>query len=233
MPIRMPSIVSAERSRCVRTASLAVRNVSRQLMPAPGPSLARRAPRPATTPGRRGSGRCARPVPATSGSCVMSTIVRPGAVEVVAQARAPRRSTPSRGCRSARRRGCSAGSVTSAARDRDALLLAAGELAGLVVGAVGEPDLVERVGERALRRSPRSTPVYTSGSSTLRHAGRYGEQVELLEHEADRSGCGPRRAGPRRAPRRPDRRGGTCRRSARRGSRGCASASTCPNPTAR
>src|SRR4249919_3152182 len=37
MPMRMPSIVSAERSRWVRTASNAERKVSRQLMPR-GPS---------------------------------------------------------------------------------------------------------------------------------------------------------------------------------------------------
>ncbi len=44
MPIRMPSMVSAERSRCVRTASVAVRNVSRQftMSPRPGGRPARR-----------------------------------------------------------------------------------------------------------------------------------------------------------------------------------------------
>ncbi len=53
----------------------------------------------------------------------------------------------------------------------DPLLLAAGELTGLVLGAVAEIDLVER-GQRPLRRSWGGIPAYTSGSSTLRHAVR-------------------------------------------------------------
>jgi hypothetical protein len=44
MPMRMPSMVSAERSRWVRTASNALRSVSRQLMSVP-PASSRPAPR--------------------------------------------------------------------------------------------------------------------------------------------------------------------------------------------
>ena len=74
--------------------------------------------------------------------------------------------------------------MTSARAIATRLLLAAGELARPVVGTVGEADLVER-GQRPPPALAGSTPAYTSGSSTLRQRGQVGEQVELLEHEAD------------------------------------------------
>ena len=55
MPIRMPSMVSADRSRCDRTASSPVRSVSRQFTGSPPGWPCRR------TPGRPAAGRCAPP----------------------------------------------------------------------------------------------------------------------------------------------------------------------------
>ncbi len=75
MPMRIPSMVSAERSRWVRTASVAVRKVSRQLTTSPRRAGSARRPGPRSA--RRGS---RRPVPrarAMSRSWVMSTMVRP------------------------------------------------------------------------------------------------------------------------------------------------------------
>ena len=73
IPMRMPSMVRAERSRWVRTASVAVRKVSRQLMPSP--PHRRRSVRATTWPSRIWMVRAARA--ATSASWVISTMVRP------------------------------------------------------------------------------------------------------------------------------------------------------------
>ena len=73
MPIRMPSIVRAERIRRVWIASKAVRPVSTQFIgPAPSPR-----PVPRSSPSRIRMTR--RAWSATSGSCVIRTMVRPDA----------------------------------------------------------------------------------------------------------------------------------------------------------
>ena len=80
MPMRMPSVVSAERSRCVRTASVAVRSVSRQVIGRIQTVSSRviasgGAPRP---PSRISILRSARA--AMSCSCVMRTMVLPSSL---------------------------------------------------------------------------------------------------------------------------------------------------------
>ncbi len=78
MPMRMPSIVSAERSRWVRTAPHAVRKVSRQVIGPPTRPAAgfdRSRPSLRMRPSRIWIVRSARA--ATSCSWVISTIVRP------------------------------------------------------------------------------------------------------------------------------------------------------------
>ena len=103
MPMRMPSMVSDERSRCERTASRPVRSVSSQFMTA----------RPAASGDRlgslelrrRGCARPARPRAATSCSWVISTIVRPAACSSSSRPSTSVGGRASRGCRSARRRG--------------------------------------------------------------------------------------------------------------------------------
>ena len=132
IPMRMPSIVSAERSRCERTASVAVWSTSRQFMQAPATS-----------------DRCVRVAgdltvviwmtrsacSATSCSWVISTIVLPR--------RGAPRGSPSTSCGRAR--------VEIAGRfvgeehrrfgdertgDRDTLLLTAGELTGPMLDSI-------------------------------------------------------------------------------------------------
>ena len=79
IPIRIPSIVRADRRRWVRTASAAVKRVSRQFMPRPRLSVRRPSLMCTTRPARV----------ATSDSWVISTIVRP------LSCRSPRRSSTS------------------------------------------------------------------------------------------------------------------------------------------
>ena len=135
MPIRMPSIVSAERSRWVRIASQPVRNVSRQFMRRP-PARRRSA---SSWPSRIRMTRSARA--ATSASWVISTIVRP--------ARGVRRQGEHVG--GGRGVEVAGGFVGQDQRrlgdqrpgDGDPLLLAAGQLAGPVLDPVGEADPVQ------------------------------------------------------------------------------------------
>ena len=68
------------------------------------------------------------------------------------------------------------------ARDRDALLLAAGELGGPVGQAVGEPDPLDEIPEELLVR------LLAGERERQRHVllgGQHREQVEELEDEAD------------------------------------------------
>ena len=156
MPMRMPSIVSAERRRCgpdrvVRGAEGVA--PGHRADPAPGGGRAPR--RRASSPSRIWMMRSARA--ATSCSCVISTIVRPGcAARRTGRARRRGRcrvEVPGRLVGEDQRR-----LGDERAGDRDPLLLAAGELAGPVLGAIGEADAVERAPAPASRRSPRSTP---------------------------------------------------------------------------
>ena len=117
------------------------------------------------------------------------------------------------------------------AGDRDALLLAARQLAGRVRRAVAEPDEVEqrRARGRAIAASARR--AISAGSSTFSSAVSDGQQVEELEDEADVVAAQARqrlvvepvvaRAGRRRR----------CRRSATRARRRCAAACSCRSRT--
>ena len=151
MPMRMPSTVSADRIRRVRIASHAVRRVSGQVTTSPSSvdvvdELA-----------RRGCGSSRWAWPATSGSWVISTTVRPCACSSRKQAE-----------HVGRRGGVEvAGGLVGedqlrvgdqGPRHRDALLLAAGQLAGAVVDPVGEAHPGQGV-DRAPRRSARGTPA--------------------------------------------------------------------------
>ena len=94
---------------------------------------------------------------ATSCSWVISTIVRPASVEVVEQGEhvgGRRRVEVAGGLVGEDQRGLG----DQRPGDGDALLLAAGQLAGPVVGPVGEADLVER-GERPLAALGPPDPV--------------------------------------------------------------------------
>ena len=122
--------------------------------------------------------------------------------------------------------------VHQRARDRHALLLAAGELVRAVVergrrGPSGVEQLVRRArGARLAARRHRS-----AGTSTFSVAVRAADQVVALEHEAERLAA---QLAPARRGRTPTRRAHEpvgAGRSAGRGSRGCSSASTCPSPT--
>ena len=122
------------------------------------------------------------------------------------------------------------------AGDRHALLLAARQGVGALVGAVEQPDAVEvpEGGEPArLRVRPQPEPRAAdagqrAGQHVLEHRQRRHE-LELLEDEADarragRAGAGRRGAArPRRAPRRN-------RRSEPPARRGAAAGSTCRSP---
>ncbi len=79
----------------------------------------------------------------------------------------PRAGRPYRDCRSARRRTAPPGCVTKARASRDALLLAAGELARVVAGALFQADAAQRL-ERRARASAR--PASSSGSITFSSA---------------------------------------------------------------
>ena len=105
------------------------------------------------------------------------------------------------------------------ARDRDALLLAARELARQVALAVAEPDLAER-GARALALLGRGDAPVDERQLDVLERARPRDQVEALEDEPDLAVAERRRA--RRGPalRRRARRAGRCRASAGRGSRG-------------
>ena len=70
------------------------------------------------------------------------------------------------------------------AGDRDALLLAAGELGGAVALAVGEADAVDQVGDAALRGGVRASGE-TDREGDVLLGGERREQVEALEDEAD------------------------------------------------
>ena len=82
------------------------------------------------------------------------------------------------------------------AGDADALLLAAGELARVVLRAVGEADDLQRDRRTRLRRSAFDSLVSSSGSSTLRSRGQHRQQVVELEDEADVPRAPARRAAP-------------------------------------
>ena len=148
IPIRMPSMVSAERSRCERTASSPVRSVSRQFT---GPH--RHAPRAVSSDTRPSSRRTVRCGPAGDVGLVGDHHDRAaGAVQLVEQAE----DLGGRGRVEVAGRLVGEQQVRLGDQrpgDRDPLLLAAGELARPVLGPVAEADPVQR-GERPARAAP-------------------------------------------------------------------------------
>ena len=72
------------------------------------------------------------------------------------------------------------------ARDRHTLALAAGQLFGVAVGAGREAELIER-GQGARARRLVAHAVELERQSDVLRRGQPGQQVEVLEHEPDRS----------------------------------------------
>ena len=189
-PMMMPSVVRNERSLLRRTARSATRSVCQGFMTAPrrstdvgargrAASLARvetTCPSFTTTTRDANSAtsgswvtsddRDPRP-PSSWKSAMTSTLVRESRLPVGSSARMTLRPRHER------------------ARDRDALLLPARELVGVVVAARREAHALERLARARARRSRPRTPWYTSGSSTFSSALVRGEQVEVLEDEAE------------------------------------------------
>ena len=83
------------------------------------------------------------------------------------------------------------------ARDRDALLLAARELARQVLGPVGEPDALEILGGERVALPARHALVVERQRDVL-DRGLEGDQVEGLEDEADEPAAQDRRPWSRR-----------------------------------
>ena len=239
-PMTMPSMVSALRSRFARNARTALRMhshvhaagpapcapaVLRQ--PAPRGRPAAPAPAPRARRGRRASRRPAG-MRATVGSWVTSTIVRPASLSACRWARISRlvRLSSAPVGSSARIR---SGIVDQRAGDRDALLLAAGELARPVVTPIGEPTDASASARR--RRSRLRDAGIDQRQLDVLQRGAAGEQVEALEDEADppvadaraRSGSSSSTSWPAR---------NSCPRSADRAARAGSSGSTCPSRTA-
>ena len=139
---------------------------------------------------------------ATSASWVMSTIVPPRAVE-----RAEDAHDLGAGV-AVEVAGRLVGQDERRARDqrpgdRDALLLAAGELGRLVVEPVAEPDPLERGARRARARSRRETPWYSSGVATFSSAVVRGSRLydwKMKPMVRLRIGPGRRRRARRRLP---------------------------------
>ena len=120
---------------------------------------------------------------ATSCSWVMSTIVRPLRCRSLSRASTSAVDAESRlpvgsSARMQRRLG------DQRPRDRDALLLAARQLAGPVVGPVGQADLGER-GEGPLPALGRVDARVDERQLDVAPRRQVRQQVELLEHEPD------------------------------------------------
>ena len=121
------------------------------------------------------------------------------------------------------------------ARDRDALLLTAGQLIRVMIGALAEADR-----RRALPSRACAVPTAFIFAAAVEQRqldvverGRSRQQVESLKDEADLLVPDFRELVLATSATRPGRPGCTGRTSVDRGSRGCASASTCPTPTVR
>ena len=196
MPMRIPSIVSAERSRWVRTASVAVR---KRVAPAHvvTPRAARRrgvlrSPDPAVAD----LDRSARARAAMSCSWVISTIVRPSRLSS-----SSRSSTSAVEVESRLPVGSSAriiaGSVTSARAMATRCCWPPESSPGLWSARSARPTWSSAT-ERPLASLGRCDAAVDQRQLDVAPRREVGEQVELLEHEADEAGCARRRAGPRR-----------------------------------
>ncbi len=71
------------------------------------------------------------------------------------------------------------------AGDRDALLLAAGQMPRQGVGALAEPDAVEQLAGAAIGIDPGHAMHPAQRARDVLQRGQMTEQVELLEHHAD------------------------------------------------
>ena len=138
-----------------------------------------------------------------SGSCVTSTMVMPARPSSWKSAM-----TSTLVCESRLPVGSSARMqlrlVDERARDRDALLLPARELVGVVLEPLAEADALERRA-RALRRSRDADAGVDQRQLDVLERARARQQVEALEHEAELAvahvgelgrGSGPRRRCP-------------------------------------
>ena len=135
----------------------------------------------------------ARSRSATSGSWVISTTVRPSALSwpKIASTSALELRVEVAGRlvgQDERRVG------DDAPRDRDPLLLAAGELVREVVGRVSEPDRGQRRHRSVAALGPLDAAV-DERQLDVRQRGGARDEVEALEDEADFGGCGRQRAG--------------------------------------
>ena len=125
-----------------------------------------------------------------------------------------------------------AGSVDDGARDRDALLLSAGELPRVVLRIDRrDPTTFSAVSARS-RRCFFDRRVSSSGSSTFSSAVSTGNQVVELEDEPDAPAAPLRQRALRQRRRRRCRRQRPCRWSDDRCPRSDSAASSCPTPTA-
>ena len=106
-------------------------------------------------------------------------------------------------------------------RDRHALLLAARELTGQMVGALGEPHLAEQL-ERSLSRTADRDELCLD----VLHRGERRDQVELLEDESERAQAERRELAVAEAGRGPGPRRSRRRRSAGRARRAAGAASS-------
>ena len=121
------------------------------------------------------------------------------------------------------------GSTDERAGDRDALLLAARELARQVLGAVGEADLAEQRARAVAQLVAAGARSGASAELDVLERGERRDQVELLEDEAERAQpqLGELAVAAAFARSRPSKR--TCAAaSAGRARRGAGAASSCP-----
>jgi hypothetical protein len=75
--------------------------------------------------------------------------------------------------------------------DRDPLPLAPGQLVRVAARLAGKPELLQD-GEAGLARRLLAGPVELQRQGDVFHGGQPGEQVEVLEHVADRAAAKPR-----------------------------------------
>ena len=87
--------------------------------------------------------------------------------------------------RSARRTSISSGSIASARRDGDALLLAAGELGGVAARLTPEADALQKLHATLTRLTGRHALHADGRFDDVPQRGHVREQIELLEHHAD------------------------------------------------
>ena len=158
--------------------------------------------RPTSRPASSRSTRSA--IAAAAASWVTITTARPSSAPRAQQRAAPRRPPRRRGCRSARRRAATRRVVDERARDREALLLAAGELVRERAGDLAQPEPVDQLARRAPRRrgcAPRTRAASSTFASPLSSGSRWKNwKTKPIAAPAQRASA---RARTRRSPARP------------------------------